>query len=648
MQSFDATQDQTIDWGSVPSGVSLVQALILNGASQQVWIESLDPSTTSVQLPADTLAQDTAYRLVLRWWAPSTTNLKPPTALGYISSVVMDVQTSANAADPGVSLAHVVKQREFLQEGNDQATTPVGWEFAAGVEGGLNVTGGSLAYPGGVESLQGSDGEYDIGEKVYGDQASLNIAYPNADYTLNITIDGQNQSLGPLNLTGDGYPAAPHITDAVEFQASDHSQNFTVTWDAFSGADPDDRLIIELWNRTTGDDLIFEFLDVSATSYEITGGFLTEGNQYELTILFVNTTDSLETPETVVGYISRTALEISTITSDTTLLFYKSFQNEQTGESTFAEVGYQPLSIVSGLSNTVTDAALITPFGYIPLNPAGNFFIFVWPLDTKAALDGEFPVGEYRFDLTENGAPVSYGPYDLPGDAYPEVPLFQNFGELEVFDATQDKLISWGAAPEDVTGITVQARTENNAVAWTINLDPSETSTTLPANTLLEVGNYNLLIHFWARKDGSEFPNANIGYRSSTFIPIQTFPELGSFEAFLAFFFTEGEILDPIISGQDADPDGDGLSNYFEFLGQLDPTQLDSRVSYEFGFDPSQTLIFSPLFESVNWAIETSIDLLNWTTVSEENYSVVENDVQIDLEAFPPSSFFRLVLQPTP
>ena len=159
MQSFDATQDQTIDWGSVPSGVSLVQALILNGASQQVWIESLDPSTTSVQLPADTLAQDTAYRLVLRWWAPSTTNLKPPTALGYISSVVMDVQTSANAADPGVSLAHVVKQREFLQEGNDQATTPVGWEFAAGVEGGLNVTGGSLAYPGGVEPLKGSDGE---------------------------------------------------------------------------------------------------------------------------------------------------------------------------------------------------------------------------------------------------------------------------------------------------------------------------------------------------------------------------------------------------------------------------------------------------------------------------------------------------------
>ena len=114
---------------------------------------------------------------------------------------------------------------------------------------------------------------------------------------------------------------------------------------------------------------------------------------------------------------------------------------------------------------------------------------------------------------------------------------------------------------------------------------------------------------------------ASRGIRSA----IQTVPELGSFEAFKAFFFTEGEILDPIISGQDADPDGDGLSNYFEFLAWLDPTQLDSRVSYEFGFDPSRTLHFSPLFESVNWAIETSIDLLNWTAVSEENYSVVEN-----------------------
>lgn len=166
----------------------------------------------------------------------------------------------------------------------------------------------------------------------------------------------------------------------------------------------------------------------------------------------------------------------------------------------------------------------------------------------------------------------------------------------------------------------------------------------IPADTLDPFTDYNLFIRFWARQSGSDFPDASLGYLSLTHMPIQTFAEAGDYATWQLQLFTEGEILDPEIAGPDADPDGDKLDNRFEFLAKLNPVDGSSTIRYVFSTVPSEQLTISPLFEGVNWELQSSPDLQTWTAVSAETYEVVGNEVRVDLESFLPNTFFQIVL----
>lgn len=519
LQVIDPTEQRLISWAAPPPDVDLVTVNILDDTNTIVWSVNAAPEVTSALLPGETLQPEANYRLVVRFGAETAGGPNPPSSLGYLTSTYFPFQTAGvNGGDPGIDFIYSVKERSFNQEDNTAPVDPFEWSFGAGVTGGSDVQGGSITYPGGSDVFSGEPGDYSSDDNRFSSKAELDAAFANGSYTLNVNLGGSNQEIGTFNLTGDSYPNAPHILNLQEFRSHDYSQNFTLTWAAFAGATEADRIVLEVWDRTSDQDLIFEFLPAATTSYEIPGGTLAPGRQYEFDILFVKETDGLETPETIIGYMSRTNFDLYTYTADTRLRFYKFQRNQQTGPTTIEENGYRPFAFVGSQSSTIASAGIETGSQFfVNLNNIGNnSFLLPLEFQAKESLDANYPAGPIRFFVNKNGADRSYGPFDLPPDAYPQAPRFQNFQELLLFDASGEQTIVWDAIPEGVTQLDVFASQGGSTVWSAIGLPLETTSTTIPANTFSSGDNFALIIRLWSNQVESGLLDASLGYATIT------------------------------------------------------------------------------------------------------------------------------------
>ncbi|MCB1122957.1 MAG: hypothetical protein KJT03_15485, partial [Verrucomicrobiae bacterium] len=440
------------------------------------------------------------------------------------------------------------------------------------------------------------------------------------------------------------YPPAPQILNPGDLSSHDLSQPFTINWSAFPNYDPEDQVIIEVWNVTDEQDLLFEFLPPETTSYEIPGNTFSPESQYELSVLFINETDGLETPEPdmVIGYLTRTRVVLSTSTSDTELFFYKFLRYEQVGggSESLEENGYLTSASVTANSNSVTFAMLNTVTGSFQLNnPSVNPFFLNTLWNDKAEMDAAYPSGEFHFYLEENGSGRSYAPYYLPPDAYPVPAVIENFSELEIFDASMDQTVSWSPAGEDVTQILVRV-TEGLQEVWSMQLDPSATSVVIPANSLAQYKNYRLAVGFWSKQTGSEFPAASLGYTTTTFMSVLTTPPVIDFAGWVQFRFSQQQQENQDIVGQDADPDGDKLTNYLEYLIGADPMDPNSGLTYRV---EGTTLIINPVPGGATWELRGSSDFINWSPLAAESYEVFFESIYIYLDTLPSPTFIRLV-----
>ena len=108
---------------------------------------------------------------------------------------------------------------------------------------------------------------------------------------------------------------------------------------------------------------------------------------------------------------------------------------------------------------------------------------------------------------------------------------------------------------------------------------------------------------------------------------VQVFPNK---DAWLDLHFTPAERANPLISGDDADPDGDGYTNETEFRFQTDPRETSSIPKLGAGIlydDGTITIDFDAPFPVDSPAclptLEASPDLLAWTTIPEEAYDEI-------------------------
>jgi len=151
-----------------------------------------------------------------------------------------------NFAHAEFEFIYIIKEREYRQVGNVAPTIPVGWVFGAGVDGDSQVTGATLTHPGSVTpvNLPGEDGSYEIDIQDIANQSLLDADYPNGNYSMSITDNGSTQSYGPFSITGDSYPVIPHLLNPMALHSHDLSQDFTLLWAPFTGADASDTALV--------------------------------------------------------------------------------------------------------------------------------------------------------------------------------------------------------------------------------------------------------------------------------------------------------------------------------------------------------------------------------------------------------------------
>ncbi len=112
----------------------------------------------------------------------------------------------------------------------------------------------------------------------------------------------------------------------------------------------------------------------------------------------------------------------------------------------------------------------------------------------------------------------------------------------------------------------------------------------------------------------------------------------------LAEFFTMEDLFNVELVAEEGDADSDGKSNRFEYLAALDPTNGEEnfRILIDSGDSPS--VLISPFKDGVNFQIQKSRDLVNWTSLDANAFERIGESVRLLLDTVDADDFYRVQL----
>lgn len=174
-------------------------------------------------------------------------------------------------------------------------------------QAGPAITAASVTLPGGTQKNLNSMplGGFLYFSDTLASEAALDAAYPGGNYTLRFTPSGQAERVITMNLPA-AWPPVPKVANYSEAQAVNPQQDFTLHWNAFTGAGAQDSIsLVVSSTNLPGDTVVFEAPDlcvprelpVTATSIVIPANTLQPHQTYQATLTFVR-----------IGYFSTNAV----------------------------------------------------------------------------------------------------------------------------------------------------------------------------------------------------------------------------------------------------------------------------------------------------------------------------------------------------
>jgi hypothetical protein len=462
---------------------------------------------------------------------------------------------TTSAAEPNVKTYELRKGRGFKQTTSAPPVPEAGNEFMFAAEikanGANRVNSASVTTPAGSTATLAANSdrdEFDFSESA-STQSALDEKYPAGTYTLNIQTASDGGRSPALYFAATAYPPAPRVhfdpTQPVPAQ-----QELRIVWDAWPGATAND--FIQLRIENSDDDMVFETpdfddkdaLDGRATSATVPANTLIPGKSYKARLSFHRCVaiDSSSYAGALgqALYFTRTKFDIETVAPDVKgyeVRKTKVFVQSNSGAPVATGFVFSATLDAENDSSIIT-AAIITPGGRPNLlfqQSDGETFRFRDTRTTQAALDADYPDGNYMLSITGANDGARNIPVALTGSVYPNSPRLSDYDAAGEINGESAFVLRWdafaGGTANDFIRLQIEEMDgdevfDTEDFGNTDALDGRATSATISPGLLDAARMYSTELHFERilRANDAGYPGVDgrVGYAAQTFAKIAT------------------------------------------------------------------------------------------------------------------------------
>lgn len=119
---------------------------------------------------------------------------------------------------------------------------------------------------------------------------------------------------------------------------------------------------------------------------------------------------------------------------------------------------------------------------------------------------------------------------------------------------------------------------------------------------------------------------------------------LSGYASWLSQHLPAEQLLNAFYASQEADPDGDGLTNREEYFSLTDPSDQNSKLFLRWADGNRAELSYGPVNPAVSSLLTSSADLNSWLPVPENRISTSGSEYRADLDGLPDRAFYRVQL----